>query len=402
MIGGCTRTIGSGFGSKSLGALINGTFPAHTPTTTINLGSSTFLDLARVVATNLVLIGHTRLIFLGPDVFSTGGLGVVIFFFLSGFLITLVALRRWRLPGGQMGGFLIDRVARIFTPFIPILAFVALVNILFDLSQHPILGTNSGPLAFVGNLLLLNDYPLFQFLSHFGPVAAFYPRSYNGSEPFWTIPIEFWTYVVFAAFAFVLVRGERPGFVQSALILVALPVFVWNGFAGGAGNLSLLWVMGAIAGFFWIHLDQDALRRTKLGVALMAFGLLCLAGRIADIGFKSYDMQENLLTGIAFFGALMVMSRFDRVPSWLARPIAFVAGYSYSLYLIHNIVVIIFHEKLDLFGTVPTMIAAMIAAHLSAIAAYYLFERHYHLVGRRLKEALAGRARTAAPPLAQG
>ena len=350
--------------------------------------TTTFLDPARVVATNLVLFGHASQIFYPPQSVTTGGIGVVIFFLLSGFLITLTTARRWDRPGPQMRNFMIDRVARIFTPFIPILIVVAFVNALVGLSLRPILGVNVGPLAFIGNMLLLHDYPVFQFLSHFGPGAHLYPRSYNAAEPFWTIPIEFWTYVVFAFTAFILIRREKPGLVSMALLAIGLPVFIWNGFAGGAGNLSLLWILGSIGGILWLNLHLDRQRRMRLGMAIIGFGLLCAGGRLADVGFKSYDMHLNLLTAMIFFGLVMVLSGFDRLPGLIARPTAFLAGYSYSLYLVHNTVLIVFHERFAGVSLEVRFVVAMIVAHLVAIGAYYLFERHYHAVGRYLKEHL--------------
>ncbi|TCQ03034.1 acyltransferase [Sphingomonas sp. PP-CC-3A-396] len=349
---------------------------------------TTFLDLARVVATNLVLFGHASQIFYPPQAITTGGIGVVIFFLLSGFLITLTTARRWERPGLQFRNFMIDRVARIFTPFIPVLIAVALTNVIVGIAPHPILGVNTGPFAFLGNMLLLHDYPVFQFLSHFGPVANVYPRAYNAAEPFWTIPIEFWTYAVFAFVAFVLVRREKPGLVSSGLLLIGLPVFIWNGFAGGAGNLSLLWILGSIGGILWLNMQLDRRARIRLGGAILGFGLLCAAGRIADAGFKSYDMHMNLLAAMIFFGMVMIVSAFERWPSLIARPIAFLASYSYSLYLVHNTVIIVFHERFQGISPEVRFVSGMIVAHVIAIVAYYLFERHYHAVGRYLKMRL--------------
>lgn len=359
---------------------------AHAAGLPLSAGGSSYLDFARVLATNLVIVGHARQIFLGPKATSYGGVGVIIFFLLSGFLITLASGRRWGSVHPQINVFLIDRTVRIFVPFLPILIIVALLNTVLRLPIQPILGVSTGPLAFIGNMLLLNDYPVFQFLHHFIDVARYYPRSYNAVEPFWTIPIEYWTYVVFAMSAFVLVRRERMKWYHMVLVAVALPVFVWNSFAGGAGDLSLLWIIGSVVGLIWFHVGVAASHRPWFGVVMMAFGAIGIVGRIADVGFAGYDMQVDVLIAIAFFGMLIVANAMTSPPASVTKVAAALASYSYTLYLSHNVILIIVREKFAGLGVHGGMVVAILASHAIAIGLYFLFERHYHRVGRRVKD----------------
>ncbi|GAB2174738.1 acyltransferase family protein [Dongia sp. agr-C8] len=345
-----------------------------------------YLDFVRVVATNLVLLGHSLVLFeLAPPT-PLGGIGVTLFFLLSGFLITMAACRRWKRAEPQFLSFMIDRCARIFVPFVPILICVAILNGIFDLPRADPLGVNTGPIAFLANLFLLNDYPVLQAASHVANIADFYPRAYNTAEPFWTIPIEFWTYVVFAAFFFTFLRRESLGLVKLALLGVALPIFLWNAFAGGAGDLSLIWILGSLAAWLWLGATVIRSRSMAAGLILVAFGGLCLAGRVLKAGFAIYEFQQGFLIALILFGGFLIVNALHRRAWFVEKGFGFLAGYSYSLYLVHNTVLIFFREKMS--ASLGSALTAIVAAHAVAFVFYLLFESHYHRVGRWLKNRL--------------
>lgn len=346
-----------------------------------------YLDFVRVVATNLVLLGHSLVLFELTPPTPLGGIGVTLFFLLSGFLITMAGYRRWRRDVPQFLSFMIDRCARIFVPFVPVLICVAILNGIVDLPNSSPLGVNTGPIAFIANLLLLNDYPVLQAASHVASIADFYPRAYNTAEPFWTIPIEFWTYVVFAVFFFTFLRRESLGLGKIALLAVALPIFLWNAFAGGAGDLSLVWVLGSLAAWLWLGATALRSRSIATGLILVAFGGICLAGRILKAGFGIYEFQQGFLIALVVFGGFLIVNPL-RKRAWLAeKGFGFLASYSYSLYLVHNTVLILFRETMS--ASLGSALTAIVAAHVVAFVFYLLFERHYHRFGRWIKSRLS-------------
>jgi peptidoglycan/LPS O-acetylase OafA/YrhL len=350
---------------------------------------SCYLDFVRALATNVVLVSHTFEVFRFNPRITMGGLGVVLFFLLSGFLITIVGYRRLDRQGNQFAAFMLDRCSRIFVPFVPALICVAIANFVFSLSQHGQMGVNRGPVAFLGNLLLLNDYPVLQALSRIIDVRSIFPRSYNAAEPFWTIPIEFWTYVIFGLFLFGFVRRERIRLrIGLPLLMVAAPVFTWNAFAGGSGVLSLVWVLGAIVGYLWATRLASSPKRASLGALLLAFGGIGMAGRILKTGYDAYELQQDVFIALVVFGAFMILASVDGKTGIIGKAITLLASYSYSLYLVHNTVLVIFHERLgDSLGQ-SGPITAMIVAHIVAYVFYLLFEARYQAVGRWLKQRL--------------
>src|SRR5579871_2099006 len=94
----------------------------------LSAGQSTALNLARGCAAQFVLIGHIAFL---PPSFLIQDFGVILFFLLSGFLIAGTTLNK---PENySFANFVLDRGARIFVPYIPALAFLVAVGLLFRL-----------------------------------------------------------------------------------------------------------------------------------------------------------------------------------------------------------------------------------------------------------------------------
>ena len=204
--------------------------------------SAAWLDLLRAAAAQWVVFAHLQQMYPSAGLrYISGDLAVIVFFLLSNFLITQSLLKRRRAAGPQLPGFLADRVARIMTPYVPALLVIALVDALFIDAPHigaP--GQSQGLWAVLGNLLMLQDYPLFQILDPSGRAMASRIRPYHSAEPFWTVAVEMWIYVAIGV-AFFAGRGERlrRGWAEGLLAL-SLSVLVWNAAAGAGKSLNLV------------------------------------------------------------------------------------------------------------------------------------------------------------------
>ena len=84
----------------------------------------------------------------------------------------------------------------------------------------------------------------------------------------------------------------------------------------------------------------------------------------------------------------------------------FLASDSYSLYLIHNTVLILVLEHVRIESAWARVAIAVVAAHGCAYLLYVTFERHYRIVGRWLRpkfeRALAPRDVVQTAPIAAG
>jgi hypothetical protein len=172
-----------------------------------------------------------------------------------------------------------------------------------------------------------------------------------------------------------------------ALVLLCAPVAIWNAAAGGGKSLSLIWLIGAIAGYVFHSLKFASRAAPLRTTAITAFicGSIALAGHSLKAGFHPFEVQAGLLIAIMLFSGLLICMgwqlRLGRLP-------ALFASYSYSLYLLHNTVLVILVDRLH-FGLITNIVIAVVCGHLCAFLFYLAFERHYRKVAQRLRPLFA-------------
>lgn len=353
----------------------------------IGVGTSVLLDVVRAGAAFLVSVNHAIAILRGREL-SLGGFAVCLFFLLSGFLITFSVLTKVEKSQFRIHEFISDRIARIYTPYLPILIVTVIVEYFFVSSNWGLPGKNDGVYAFVGNLLMLQNYPIFQAATYAVDTSSFYIRPYNSAEPFWTVAIEFWIYMFVALLVLFLTgrtKSLRP--IVVAVLLGAVPVVIWNSFAGGGNALSLTWALGALASFlFWRTARLSRRSRTVLGWLLIGYGAVCWPPRAFFVHLNAYDIPLNVFMMSSLLGAAILLHDAP-MPKWLVRVAELVAAYSYSLYLTHNTIIVLFKEHVG-WQSGLGILCVLAVTQVVAIAFYFVFERHYKSVGRLLRQYL--------------
>ncbi|HEY5755391.1 MAG TPA: acyltransferase [Steroidobacter sp.] len=368
--------------------------------------ASAYLDALRAAGANLVIAAHVLALFFDVhDPYPFGNLGVAVFFLLSGFLIMQSMLNWLNKPEPRFAGFFADRVARIMTPYVPALILIAILNVALVDTNHGQGGVNTGVLSFLGNLLMLQDHAIFQALEFAHMDLAWRIRPYNTAEPFWTVAIEMWIYASMGLFVFCVLKRERiDRWLGAALVTVAVPMFIWNAAAGGGKSLSLIWLLGAIAGYlFHVWRANGYANIRSVATMVTLFATVALIGRSGKVGFHPYDFQTATLLAMVMFGVLALLMCVQSAPAALRRSVNFLASYSYSLYLIHNTVLILVLEHVRTESAWAHVAIAVVAAHGCAYLLYVTFERHYRIVGRWLRpkfeRALAPRDVVQAAPI---
>lgn len=363
-----------------------------------------FLNLVRAAAAQLVLVGHAMPYYLHNPLDASGRpatMGVLIFFILSGFLICSSVAQKWDRFDYRFEHFLIDRFCRIFVAFVPALVFVAAVDAV--LRTHPdypfqsdySLGT------WLGNLGMLQDYPVFQVLRRLGvPEQSWFIRPFGSGRPFWTVSIEWWIYLSFGCAAFFLLRHRRLSLGTLLMFAVLSIVPIYNAMGGVGDCLTLVWVMGALFALLqnWLANRPAAegppdRRRAIRVLSLIAIALsgLLLAGRVVVTGFRVYDLQFAMFVGGILFGCFFLAGTVPTVlPRSARRVIDFCANYSYSLYLIHFTVLtgFILYLPSPTHHDAPMFVGIFATANVVAIVFWAAFERHYRAAAQFAKNAV--------------
>lgn len=259
---------------------------------------------------------HYKLSILAPLKISDGGglLGVVIFFLISGYIISAVAQKETRLE------FLVKRIFRLF-PALLICTAVSyiLVRISIAYSLGPIYSTDAVDMAdFIKSAFML----------------SWFTQSPRALSVAWSLMPEMIFYVI----VFLLLNSMRKSPVSSTLLMLGAYAILtfpmlevpYLAYFGYFTVYMPIFYIGRI-----LYLEQQEIISVQQAIALL---LLCItiflsvySTRFPDQLFRTDSGKIwNFVFGIAIFYGMMI-SGIKSCP----RPISFLADISYPLYLVH-------------------------------------------------------------------
>jgi peptidoglycan/LPS O-acetylase OafA/YrhL len=317
----------------------------------------------------------------GPfHLFQNGGhLGVVIFFLISGYIITHTSLREDR------STFVIRRVFRIF-PMLIVATAIAFGLYLLSVATHTkLIGIGGGgPLHWLSSLIL---------------VDGFLPGG-RAMDVTWTLVVELTFYVL----TFVLLGVSRTHPLRSIWIMLGIWAVLsvasldFGPIARSANSEVALYVGFLIAGRA-IYLAQQKIIAVvdALVVGGLALVLYCLFIETAEPGFLiapgGYKGMEPIVTYV--FAVIIFLAMMRWAPGRAVQPFRMLGDISYSLYLIHIPVGITVLNLLNAVGT-PTDVNIIIAI-LASIGAAVITHRFVELPTQRLARRIRSTKRREEP-----
>lgn len=298
------------------------------------------LDGLRAIAFFLVFFAHAGLQHLVP-----GGLGVTVFFFLSGYLITSLLRLEWDRSGTvSLRRFYIRRALRLSPPLWIAIAFAGALELL-----HIIPGGGSVSGVIAGITYTFNYFKLSPW--HHGGLPT-------GVGVVWSLAIEEHFYLIFPVVYLAFIAG-RPQRVQgkrlvwaciAALLWRMVIVFVihetyrgiteplWTYNATDCRFDAILWgCILALRSNPWF--DDDA-PRLKARPGLWAMGglvVICASLLVRNFAFREtlrYTLQSAAVYPVFFYVIARPQAWTVRWLTWL--PLRWIGWVSYSLYLIHE------------------------------------------------------------------
>lgn len=301
----------------------------------MNKTVSIYLDLLRFLSAVLVVLFHANYdrFYAGRVPFAGAGLdAVMVFFVLSGFVIAHTARHKDR----DLGTFALNRLSRLYSVALPALILTVLLDqigrqidpVLYD---GPWYADSEPVLRFLAALFFLNEI-WFESIRPFS----------NG--PYWSLAFEAWYYVLFA------VAFYMSGF-KRVLALAAVALFI------GPKILLLLpvWLLGCL-----LERLQNRVRMPETTALCLFYGslmVLVLHGSLngfvyldtlalkllgpeafAALGFCRHFLNGYFVGALVFVNLLALVGSpriLDRPMAKIERPARFLAGFTFSLYLLH-------------------------------------------------------------------
>ena len=310
--------------------------PAHIPS----------LDGLRAISFALVFGAHAAI----PSPFPwPGTMGVTVFFFLSGFLITtLLRLEQQKNGAISLKKFYLRRALRILPPFYLVLAFAtfsAHVGLSFPGYQ---------PLAVLAQALHVANYWVLEHTFAGFPI---------GTGVYWSLAVEEHFYLLFPWLFLLLVRLRASAGRQALILLGVCAVILgwrlWLVYGLHAPSVrteiasdtrfdSLLFGC-ALALYENPAVDATSVREGIWKYVLLPLGL---GGLLVSLVVRSDEFRDGVRYTLQGISLVPVFVCAIRYPTWLPmrplnwKPVAQLGVLSYSLYLIHQVVIAIVHMQL--------------------------------------------------------
>ncbi|WP_343633334.1 acyltransferase [Fluviicola sp.] len=297
-------------------------------------GSSVILDLIRGLSAQAVVIGHAMSFF---DVFKSlhepnfpwiQHIAVLIFFLLSGYLVTYATVKKLENDSGYtFRHYFADRFSRIYTTFIPALVFVFIVDLI---SRYVNISAYNHEHSFNLKTFVVNLF-MFQDFKAFSSIPFDNITSFGSANSFWSLAVEWWLYMLFGFILLVVLKRKSTVFMIPLLLLFSyFPII--NIIGGRGSGLTVFWFFGV---FIYVISTTDLLKNVERKfkvIAVLAIVLLAFI-RIYYL-MKAYDAVFAFMMAVALW---LIIDLFKDVhfPERLKQLIRFNASYSYTLYLFH-------------------------------------------------------------------
>ena len=315
---------------------------------TLSPAASAHLDLIRAVAAWAVMWGHVRSNFfvdfehlarknlLLQGLYFVTGFGhqaVMVFFVLSGFLISSSVMHSYVSGSWSWREYAINRSSRLYVVLVPGLLLGLLWDKLGSIASAAT-GLYSQPLEGFGAAIAQNQITLGAFIGNLFFLQTILCPTFGSNGPLWSLANEFWYYALFPVALFAGIAWAKRA-VPRALVLsiftASLGVFLgWDKLVG-----FVIWLTG-----FGLVVAYSKLQTTSKSwlMPYMVVTSLVVAGCLvaARLGHPA-ALGSDLAVGIGF--ALFLFGVLDMGIAGQFRSYKrfshFFAGFSYSLYVLH-------------------------------------------------------------------
>jgi peptidoglycan/LPS O-acetylase OafA/YrhL len=262
-----------------------------------------------------------------------GHQAVMVFFVLSGFLISSSIVQSLASGRWSWREYAINRSSRLYAVLIPGL----LLGLLWDklgISLFSASGVYSHPLKDFGSAIAQNQLTFSAFVGNLFFLQTILCPTFGSNGPLWSLANEFWYYVLFPlALAGGIGWAKRtwPRAVTLTLLAACLTVFLgWDKFVG-----FLVWLAGCSLVLAYSRFTITSRRRVYIYALFSSIllGASLLSARLGGWTMIGSDLAVGCAFALFLFG--IVHLDFGSSSDIYRRGAQLFAGFSYSLYVLH-------------------------------------------------------------------
>ncbi len=261
-----------------------------------------------------------------------GNEAVLVFFVLSGFLISSAILGRRASGTWSWRDYAIDRASRLYVVLIPGLFF----GLLWDKLGSSIFastGIYSHPLENFASAIVQTRMGIVTFLGNLFFLQTIAVSTFGSNGPLWSLANEFWYYILFPvalAAGIALKRRSLRRAIPLTILAACVAVFLgWQILAG-----FVIWLAGTVLIIAYSKWPLPSKRSLALYVVVSSLVLsACLIAARTGKSVLGNDLAVGIGFALFLFGVLHV--NFGTGGTNYPRVAHVLAGFSYSLYVLH-------------------------------------------------------------------
>ncbi|WPO98467.1 acyltransferase [Pseudomonas sp. HR96] len=289
----------------------------------------------------MVYHSHALCTFTEAHFFRAADRFVEFFFILSGFVLALTYANRLK-SVEQLHGFIVSRIFRLYPLHLVMLAvFIGLEFMKLMAERHGIAFTSAAfsgaraPSEIVPNLFLLQSW-----------WAGFNPMSFN--YPSWSISVEFYLYLLFAAITFWL-----PG--QARLIGAAIALIAFAALQNQSQWQMTEYSLRGLSCFFagqLVYTLYEKIKDVQLDRPLAtALEVLALVTIFCVMSYAT-EHREAILVGLFCLTVVLFSFEAGEVSALMCKPLFTRLGtLSFSIYMVHAAVLFVTPLALGIYSS---------------------------------------------------
>ena len=334
--------------------------------TRLTSGQKFLLDIYRISAALLVLIGHSFSyyqisFFKNQDLFPyIQNIGVIMFFLLSGFLTTYSLNCKNENKDYSFYLFTKHKVIRIMKEYFPGLIFIGIVDFVsIKINNSKYLYYNAYNLKqFIGNLFMLHGTAI----NHIS-IIEFVP--FGSGRPLWTLAIEWWFYLLYGFIFLTLANNKvltiKKGIIGSLLFIMPIDYLI----TGRGSGLGFVFGLGVFAFYIYNLIESN--------IARIIFPISCVIYILYGCFYKeAYTVYSFLILWVSFCSLMKIGTLCEKNRS---VTISFISQSTFMLYLIHySIIDLIYNCEMIVSVYIKFLLGIIISVLISFIT-YYFFGR---------------------------
>ena len=332
----------------------------------LSSGKSFLMDCFRILAAIWVVIMHTSAICFPSNAylfFHYGHAAVVVFFVLSGFVISYTTKVKNR---GALK-YAIARISRLYGVLLPALVITAIIEAYlkyYDANVYLSIYRGNSFIRYISSLFFLNEV---WFFSSAPPLNA----------PLWSLSYEFSYYLLFGL-VFFIKRFKHRLLLISFFVVIIGPKILF---------MMPIWLMGVLL----MHLPKNVLNKKlslMLSILFFVFAILIviyLRTYPFDLGCKPLFFASGFITdwaiGLFFASGLWLFPDYEFY--WFNRNYKFyqlfrkLADLTFSVYLLHNPFIVLFKSLSSkfIYTSVLSFAFAILFVFFCTIISGYFIEK---------------------------